>query len=115
MNQLLSVFATRMRDRRRTLGITQEELAEKSGLSANYVGKLEIGYSIPSVNSLICLAEALEIEVYELLIASCERPWVGATLEIERIMESLGEQDAEFMLHEFQNIAGYLKSRKNTN
>jgi transcriptional regulator with XRE-family HTH domain len=107
---LLNTLASRMRERRKTLGITQEQLAEKAGLSPNFVGKLELGQRVPSFNTLICLAETLEVEVYELLAVSANRPWAGASREVERVMESLPEQDAAFMLREFQHIADYLKS-----
>jgi len=52
------------------------------------------------------------VEVYELLATCAERPWVGAAREIERVVETLDEKDAAFMLREFQNIAEYLKSRR---
>jgi hypothetical protein len=56
------------------------------------------------------MAQALEVEVYELLAISAERPWTGVAHEVERVMESLSEQDAAFILNEFQHIAHYLKS-----
>lgn len=99
-----------MRERRKTLGITQEQLAEKTGLSPNYVGKLELSLRVPSFNTLVYLADALEVEVCELLAVSAERPWLGAACEVERVMESLHEQDAAFVLSESQHIARYLKS-----
>lgn len=109
-NQLLGILARRMRSRRKTLGLTQEQLAEKADLSANYIAKLELGDRIPSFSTLVCIAEALDIEVYELLSVSKGRPDIGAAQEIERVMKSLNEEDAEFLLSELQNIAHYIKS-----
>ncbi|MEN6521083.1 MAG: helix-turn-helix transcriptional regulator [Armatimonadota bacterium] len=108
--QLLSTLAQRMRDRRKTLGITQEQLAERSDLSTNYIAKLELGKRVPSFGTLISLAEALDVEVYELLTVSTERPWAGAAQEVERVMALLNEQDSQFLLGEFQNIAHYIRS-----
>jgi ribosome-binding protein aMBF1 (putative translation factor) len=42
LERQLETLATRIRNRRRTLGLIQEQLAEKSGLSANYIARLEI-------------------------------------------------------------------------
>ncbi len=98
-----------MRERRKSLGITQEQLADKAGLSLNYVGKLEVGLKVPSFNVLVRLAGALEAEVHELL-AYGESPMTEAALEMERVMEQFDEQDAAFMLGEFRHIAQYLKS-----
>ena len=110
MKQLLGTLAARMRERRKSLGLTQEQLAEKSGLSANYIGKLEIQDRIPSLRTLATLAAALELEAHELLFAPAGRPWAGPAQEVERVMECLDKQDAEFILSEFQNIAHYIKS-----
>lgn len=110
VNQLLRVLAMRMRERRKSLGLTQEQLAEKSGLTPNYVGKLEICHSSPSFSALVILAEALEVEVHELLAMDADRPWLVASQEVQRVMDSLGEQDAEFILSEFHHFADYIKS-----
>ena len=112
INRLLDALAERMRERRKSLGITQEQLAEKSGLSANYIAKLEIGHGVPSLGTLVRLAEALEVETYELIAVYSGQPWRGPAREVERVMKSLTTQDAEFLLGEFQNIADYIKSMR---
>jgi transcriptional regulator with XRE-family HTH domain len=108
--QLLDNLAKHMRDRRRALGITQEQLAEKSGLSTNYIARLEIADKTPSFATLILLSEALEVEVSELLAGDKERPWISDAEEIARIMESLTERDSQFVLNQVQAIVSYLKS-----
>lgn len=57
-----------IRNRRKELGITQEELAELSNLSVNYIFKLErvIDQNI-SLNSLNAVAEALQTTTVQLL------------------------------------------------
>jgi transcriptional regulator with XRE-family HTH domain len=109
-NQLLYNLGKRMHDRRRSLGITQEQLAEKSGLSTNYIARLEIGDKAPSFGTLIALSAALEIEASELLAGDKEEPWLGDAKEIARIMESLNKQDCQFVLNQVQTIVDYLKS-----
>ena len=110
MDLLLKTLAARMRERRRSLGITQEQLADKADLSPNYVGKMELGERVPSFRTLVRLAEALEVEVYELLAVSAGRPWIGAAREMERVVEQLDQQDAAFILREFQHTADYIRS-----
>ncbi|MCE5313987.1 MAG: helix-turn-helix transcriptional regulator [Armatimonadota bacterium] len=109
-NHLLNNLAKHMRDRRRALGITQEQLAEKSGLSTNYVARLEIADKTPSFATLIALSEALQVDASELLAGDCNRPWIGDAQEIARIMESLNERDSQFVLNQVQNTVEYLKS-----
>lgn len=47
-------------------GLSQQELADKSGLSLNFIGKIEVAFSKPSLNSVIKIADALEVSVSEL-------------------------------------------------
>lgn len=41
--------------------LRQEDLAEKAGLSTNYIGALERGEKIPSVETLIAIINALGV------------------------------------------------------
>ncbi len=52
--------------RRQKLGLTQQQLAEKLDLSLNFIGKIEVAFSKPSLDTLIQIADALETSVSEL-------------------------------------------------
>jgi len=60
-------FAHRLRERRLGLGLSQEELADRAGLHRTYVGSVERSERNISVDSMERLAEALELDVVELL------------------------------------------------
>lgn len=47
--------------------LTQEELAEKVGVSLEFIGRIEIATSKPSLDTLFKIAKALNIEPYELI------------------------------------------------
>ncbi|MBO6181912.1 helix-turn-helix transcriptional regulator [bacterium] len=47
-------------------GLTQEQLAEKSGLSLDYIGKIEVNINKPGLRSLIKISNALNIHIKEL-------------------------------------------------
>ena len=53
--------------RRKELGYTQQQLAEKLNISDKVVSKWETGRSLPDTSMLTDLAEVLEISVSELL------------------------------------------------
>jgi transcriptional regulator with XRE-family HTH domain len=55
-------MATNLRRKRHDQKMTQEELAERAGLSARYVGAIERGDVSASVTVLGQIAEALGIE-----------------------------------------------------
>jgi len=58
-------------DRLKTLRIrralTQEELAERAGLSKNAVNRLEVGKAEPRMSTLRKLAKALDVDPSELV------------------------------------------------
>jgi transcriptional regulator with XRE-family HTH domain len=46
--------------------LTQQQLADKIGKGLNFVGKVEVAFSRPSLNTVIDIAKALNISVSEL-------------------------------------------------
>ena len=46
--------------------LTQEKLAEKAGISLDYLGKIEVNINKPGLTALLKLAKALEISMEEL-------------------------------------------------
>lgn len=47
--------------------LTQEILADKAGISLNYLGKIEICLNKPGLRTIFKLAKALGVEPYEIL------------------------------------------------
>jgi transcriptional regulator with XRE-family HTH domain len=66
---LKEVMAVNLRRLRHAKGMTQEELAERAGLSARYVGGIERADVSASVTVLGRIADALEVEAPELVRA----------------------------------------------
>lgn len=54
-------------NKRRDLGITQDELSIKAGLSRSYIADTEAGRYTPSLNSLYRIAKALKSDLNFLL------------------------------------------------
>lgn len=55
-----------IKNRRKELGLTQQQLADKMNMSLNFVGKIEIAFSKPSLDTLIEIADVLETTVSDL-------------------------------------------------
>jgi transcriptional regulator with XRE-family HTH domain len=64
---LKEIMAVNVRRKRHDLKMTQEDLAERAGLSARYVGAVERGDKAASVTVLGRIAEALGLEPGDLL------------------------------------------------
>jgi len=65
---LKEIMAINLRRKRHDQNMTQEELAERAGVSARYVGAIERGDVSASVTVLGQIAEALGIEPGDLLL-----------------------------------------------
>jgi len=52
---------------RENANLTQEQLAEKTGLSIDFIGKIEVNLKYPSIKTLLKFAEVFEISISDLL------------------------------------------------
>ena len=66
MTDLRKVLAFNMKNHRKRLGLSQAKLAELVNVSDNHIALIETGKRFPSLNMLVSLAQALEIDVLEL-------------------------------------------------
>jgi transcriptional regulator with XRE-family HTH domain len=62
MTNLRALLAANIRERRRVLGITQANLAERVGTSTHYIGQIELKNKFPTPEMLERIAAALEID-----------------------------------------------------
>jgi transcriptional regulator with XRE-family HTH domain len=60
------VLAANLKQNRRKLGMTQEELAEKAGVSTHYIAMIETCKKYPKPDMVELIAKTLEIEPYKL-------------------------------------------------
>lgn len=56
-----NISGNRIKQRRRTMGLTQKELAEQSGLSLSAIKSFECGKRVPDTRSLFLLSDVLMI------------------------------------------------------
>ena len=61
------VFGSAVRRRRRHLGLSQDELAERAGIDRTYVSGVENGSRNPSLLSQQKIATALNVDLADLL------------------------------------------------
>lgn len=60
-------FAARLRELRRSRGMTQADLARQAKVTLSYVGKLEAGLSAPGIDLVERLASALGVSFAEMV------------------------------------------------
>ncbi|MDY8022798.1 helix-turn-helix transcriptional regulator [Paenibacillus polymyxa] len=67
MSELLELVGTRIRDIRKSKGLSQEALAEEAGFNSSYIGFIERAERNISLKNLEKIAKALNVGVYQLL------------------------------------------------
>jgi transcriptional regulator with XRE-family HTH domain len=70
--RLLQAFGTEVRASRTSLGLSQEELADRANLHRNYVGMIERAERAPTLLAIDDLARGLRMKA-SLLIARAEQ------------------------------------------
>lgn len=61
--KILQKLGNELKILRKAQGLTQEELAEKVGVHATYIGKIEGGKSNPSVRMIFRISRALDVKL----------------------------------------------------
>lgn len=70
MNKIVKNLAENIKKRRIASGLSQEQLADKSGLHRTYIGSVERCERNITIQSLDSIAKALGVQAYELLMES---------------------------------------------
>lgn len=63
MANVIKQVGERIKQIRKTTKLTQERLAEKTGLSVEYISRIERGVGQPSFKTLTSLAEVLNVHI----------------------------------------------------
>jgi transcriptional regulator with XRE-family HTH domain len=69
---MVSALARNLRHRRVSAGLSQGDLAERTGLSQTWISRLETGGANPTIETLTILAEGLSIRVHDLFEDNAE-------------------------------------------
>jgi len=82
MVNIREILALNLKENRQRCGLTQEKLAEKAGISANYLSMVEVSKKFPTPEMLDRLAQALDIQTFQLFDPSSTPE--GAILHLEQ-------------------------------
>ena len=63
---MLNALARNLRHRRVSAGLSQEDLAERTGLSQTWISRVEMGQANPTMETINTLAAGLSIRVHDL-------------------------------------------------
>jgi transcriptional regulator with XRE-family HTH domain len=61
------LFGQRLKERRKALGLTQGQLFDKTGINNGYISQVENGRANPTLDMILKLADAVELEAWSML------------------------------------------------
>lgn len=88
----LDTIGKNIRNYRLVKKLRQEDLAEKAGLSANYIGMVERGEKIPSLETFITILNALDVSA-DMVLADVVN--TGYTVKNSMLNEKLSKLSTE--------------------
>ena len=95
MARLQDIFVKNLRKYRRESGFTQAQLAEKVNVSTHHIGMIELSRNYPTLELVERIANALNIEIYELFVDP-----LSPNTELERLRQDI-KGDTMQLLDEF--------------
>lgn len=75
--------------------LLQEELAEKTGLSVNYIGMVERGEKTPSLKTLVAILNALEVSADMVLVDVVDKGYEVKDSLLNEKLSKLSAEDRE--------------------
>lgn len=98
-------------ERRKELGWTQAELAEKIGVDTETVSRFERGSNLPSLSRLETLASVLGVPLSKLIAQSSHQPNTQAEV-ITEWLAALESNDREFVMDALKRLCSHLSYQK---
>ena len=68
MSNIRNILASNLKENRKKCGFSQAKLAEKANITTQYIAMIEVSRKFPTPEMMDRLANALEIETYELFL-----------------------------------------------
>ena len=98
--ELKETFGHNVKIRRERMGLSQEGLAEKAGVTRNTINDIESGDKFARAATMVNLAKVLGTEVYELLKPKNVRPDKIADIIMDfgdKLRDAVGEIEKGYM------------------
>ncbi|WP_162604758.1 helix-turn-helix domain-containing protein [Geomonas ferrireducens] len=95
MSSAKVLLGARIKQIRRAKGLSQGELSERIEITENYLSRIEVGTSCPSLPTLEKVAAALDVSLKDLFDFE---PFREETREVETLLKSAGTEKKRLVL-----------------
>lgn len=105
----LDSIGKNIRKYRLAKGLRQEDLAERTGLSANYIGMVERGEKIPSLETFIAMLNVLDASADMVLCSVLNNGYTVKSSVLSEKIEKLSSADREKIFEVVETLVKYSK------
>lgn len=102
------LLGSRIRELRKARGMAQEHLAEVLGIEQQYMSRIELGKSYPSLDRLMRIAEVLNVPLPSLFDFAHHNPEAVSPELMLKNLEGVDEKDLQLLYR----ITGLMKERR---
>jgi len=116
VNEITRLIGARIREIRKTQGLTQEDVAEKAGMDFTSIGAVERGVRNLSLKGLFRVAKALNVSLEELVHLPqdtnifLDKDKKMAMLRLEILIKDMETEELKFTLEIIERICEYVKA-----
>ena len=111
MKTTKELLGERIRELRKSRGLTQEQLAELIDVEQKHVSRLELGKSFPTIERLERLAHALDIPLRDFFDFNHLADSNTLTQNIEEILAGLNEENTKIFYKMLISVAKSLQDK----
>ena len=105
-----AAFGANISERRRLLGISQETMAERVGISQESLSRMEKGFIAPRFERLQFFADAMGCSIHDLFRAQSGASELAVTLE--QVLSPLSDYEQRELVEAVAKIAALLRARR---
>ena len=102
----------RMREYRLKLGLSQEQFAERTGLTVNYIARVERGESFPRLDSLITIINSLGVTADAIFCDVIDKSANYPISALAQELESLSPNDKQEIIEVLRVLVRQAKERE---
>ncbi len=101
------IWALRIRLRREQLGLSQEKIARRMGITRSYYSRLELGYfPDPHISTIMRIAHALNVSLNSLCDGKRLPARIGLPREDKKVLECFNQLDPVMRKHFYRLMKG---------
>ena len=89
---------------RRAIGMTQEEVGEKCGVTGPYLRQIELGFKVPRLETFLKIAEALQVSADLLLAGNLSTAYATRSTALADKIAALDPKKQELLLETFDSL-----------